>query len=137
MDIFRELCFDKSLLIFAANNSPILNKYSNILTQVFDFHFVKAISCKNYYRFIELMRSWWNICKFPGELYTVLVTRVVHLHFFRLLLLSFSFYANEKNPKIEICKTGYNSTEHLSNSYNSPTLTRRLQGQLYRIRFLI
>ena len=27
---------------------------------------------------------------------------------------------NEKNPKIEICKTGYISTKHLSNSYNSP-----------------
>jgi len=25
-----------------------------------------------------------------------------------------------KNPKNKICKTGYKSSEHLSNSYNSP-----------------
>ena len=31
-------------------------------------------------------------------------------------------------------KTGYNPAEHLSNLYNTPTLTRRLQRELYPIR---
>ena len=46
-----------------------------------------------------------------------------------------SFYYKNKweKPKTEICKTGYNSTEQLSNGIIPPTLTRRLQGELYGI----